>query len=287
MFYLGIDIGGTNIKVGLFNNYGRLIQSYKIPTPSNNIFYFLKLSFLEHEFDLEYCVGIGIGVPCPIKDNVILYAPNINLSVGINLEEEFQKLLNKKIKICFYNDANLAALGEYYKSNIKGIAYFITLGTGVGGALIVNGNIIEGVAGLTGEIGHIQIDAKKKKVCGCGGNKHIESYIGVKGTISRFNELSFTKVSDIKEIKNLLDKGSKEVLILLNEYVSYLQQLLDIINKVVNPDDFIFGGGLTDAFGDVILPLIKEKMPSINIRKASLGNEAGFYGAYYLLTKNK
>jgi len=286
MKIIGIDIGGTKIKFGLFIND---VLSKKIEfDTTDNIIKVLKRGINElSDNDLN---GIGIAIPAPIKGSHMFNAPNLpwsNMDILNYLKEELQFS-----NICVINDANAAALGEYYYGNKHESVVLITLGTGVGSGIVINGEVIEGTFGLGGEIGHIPLDDKFNFECGCGSYGCAETVASASGIKRIYEKLSGSYLGT-KEIFIQARDGNDFAVKTVNLYVGYIVKLCHIINYTINPEVVMLGGGVSNE-GDYLLEKVRNELysresfdssNSVKIEIASLGNNAGIYGAYYLTKK--
>ncbi len=241
-------------------------------------------------------------MPGPVKHNVIINC--VNLGWGKKkIVNEFKALINdSEIKVKAANDATIAAAGEMYKGIARGyknVALF-TIGTGVGGGIIVNNKLVEGVNGVGGELGHIPIDFKHNFKCNCGKLGCLETVASATGIINvakenlkksksnsllrRFDTFSAKKVIDYAKQGDVIAKKS------LEESMRYLAQAMAAITYTIDPEIIVIGGGVSNA-GTYIIELIEKYYyemvkPFIyhaNFEIASLGNEAGIYGCCYLV----
>lgn len=307
-YVYGVDVGGTTIKMGLFDyDDMKILDSYEIPTPTlENGSFILKTiyeSILEcnnrHGIDAKELVGIGMDVPCPIKNGYVESCANLHLD-DIDLIAEMNKYVDSHVVVAIANDATIAAYGENaslekpYKN-----AVLITLGTGVGGGIILDGDIVEGATGFGGEIGHIRVYEEKEQVCGCGSKGCLEQICGTKGI------LDFTK-EKLKENKSILDKDNltvksifdaaklndKVALSTVHRVAKHIGIAASIISMVVEPEVYIIGGGVSKA-GSFFINLIERyyrenarfSTGKIPFKLAQTGNDAGMIGSA-LLVKN-
>ncbi len=305
----GIDIGGTNIKMGLFSN-GKLISDHSISTKKINngenilkeISDFIIKHHQQNNIPLTNLKGIGFGVPGPVKNNFIIRCPNLGWESKY-LVPEFKEIFQVNLPIFVGNDADLAAYGEYNQLNIKENILFVTLGTGVGGGLIIEDKILEGSNGAAGEIGHIKVDYDNPQKCSCG-------LVGCLETVCSISGLSYLgqKLYDKKIFKTALrefelkpievfkaaKKGDELGLEIIKLYSSYLAQGIANIAITVDPNVVIIGGGISNA-GEILLNNVIEKyqevahygIKDVKFSLAKLGNKAGMYGAYYLVKNNE
>jgi len=293
---IGIDIGGTNVKIGIFTRDGILIRQSKFKTPSvesGEKILPLTWEMVKETLDSEETpAGIGIGVPGPVKAGTVYGAVNLGWKT-FDLEEAFREITGGDFPIKVANDAALAAFGEYKaRENAKSPFILLTLGTGIGGGIIIDGKILEGFTGFAGEFGHMKI-RPDGPVCGCGRRGCLESYAGLKGIRSRIMERINDKQEEALKTEDILaweKEGRKEVKEILAEAVEALGRAASIITSAFDPALLLFGGGLTEAWPD-LLPRIRERYfhyafkETIHtpLEKAKLGNEAGMRGAMEVL----
>lgn len=304
----GVDIGGTGIKVGLFDIEGNMLDKWVIATRKTDngkdvlkdAADFIKEKNLEKDFAKEQILGVGVGIPGPIKDNGdVLEIPNIGMGY-FNIEEEMSMMTGLRVK--GGNDANVAALGEQWRGSGKGFMnmVLVTLGTGVGGGVIHNGKIVAGSGGAGGEIGHLPVNLNEEEVCGCGKRGCLEQYASATGIVRLANQA--VKRSTIpsklrngnsisaKLVFDLAKQGDALALEVVDEACRYLGIALAGVAQVVDPEAFVIGGGVSKA-GDILITHIKKYyVPNVmNALKdrafliASLGNDAGIYGCARLI----
>lgn len=305
MVIFGIDIGGTSIKIGLFQDKGELIEQWQIPTSPNHLFEELVDSIREHltfhKMSIEDVFGYGIGIPGIIKNGI---ARCVNLGWdNVDIKRKFQSAIGYDAKVYVFNDANIAAYGEAaYAKLMNDSVVFVTLGTGVGGGIILNHEIVEGANGLGGEIGHMCIDSTYNFPCGCGKTGCLETVVSAKGILNlvRFYKDKFStalKITNDLTAKDVIDAAKNEdelASFVINEACHTLGRALASIAVILNPDAFIIGGGLSNA-GSFLLEAIQrnylevciEQAKDIKISLAVLKNNAGIYGACAYLIQKK
>lgn len=311
-YCFGVDVGGTAVKVGLFNEEGNLLKKWDFPTQKTkegknilkDVSHFIHDKILEEKLEQASIIGIGIGLPGPVRqDGEVLELPNLGLG-HFNIEKELRELSGFDVKAG--NDANVAALGEYWQGSGKGYSsmVLITLGTGVGGGIIVNGSIVAGSNGAAGEIGHIYVDNAKRFYCGCGKQGCLEQYASATGIVRlALAKLTATKVpSTLRELgeisaKNVFDyakKGDALALEIVDEACGFLGLALAHVAQVLDPDVFVIGGGVSKAgriiidtvskhYVDKVMDALKKK----EFQLATLGNDAGIYGGAKLILDYK
>ncbi len=250
---------------------------------------------------LKEIEGIGIGVPGAISSDGEIVVRAVNLDwEQLPLKKMIQQELD--IEACLLNDANAAALGEMWKGAARGRKnlLFVTLGTGVGGGIILNGEVLNGCHSAGGEIGHIPIRSDENRLCGCGGINCLETFASANGfVLSMRKKLDQLNVSwpaitppNIFEKVAQNDEAANEV---FDEFLTVLAQALAGIVNTIDVEEIILGGGLSEVGASLLEPL-KKKLenyifpqirPHFSVKKALLGNDAGVYGAaYYYLSKN-
>lgn len=308
-FIFGIDIGGTTVKIGLFDEIGDLKEKWEIPTDKgdsgshilSDIADSVKKKMQDENIDAEHVIGVGVGTPGPVRaDGDISVAVNLGWTKGFNINDRLSELLNG-IYVKGGNDANVAALGEMWKGG--GIGYnsivAVTLGTGVGGGIVINGKILTGSTGSGGEIGHIHVEDDETEVCNCGNQGCLEQYASATGivrlagrilgscddpSVLRSEEVSAKSVFDaVKAGDKVADKIAKK-------FGDYLGKGLSVVAGVVNPEAFVIGGGVSKA-GEVLFKYIQPVFDkyvfsgssNAKFTLAKLGNDAGMYGACKLV----
>lgn len=304
--YIGIDIGGTTIKLAFIDKAGEILEKWQIPTNTaangkfipNEIAAAILSEMAAKGIDKTDFLGIGAGVPGPVREGTVLRAVNLgwkDFPLKDLLEEQLQ------LPVTLLNDANAAALGELWKGSESDVesALFITLGTGVGGGIIVNQQIINGSNASGGEIGHIPVDALEQRQCGCGNINCLECYASANGLLQTMQNMlkqegATYEVKDTKQLFSLLHKGNGTAEKALMQTVEHLAKAIAGILNTIDPQEVIIGGGLSEA-GDSLLVPLKEAInryafPQIRnsfvFRKAALGNDAGVYGAAYQILKS-
>ncbi|MBO4897665.1 MAG: ROK family protein [Clostridia bacterium] len=311
MFYVGIDFGGTNIKAGAINENGRIICKGMIKTEKsktyretvNDIVELIKGLFKTSGLDLSEIASIGMGVPgtCDSKRGLILLAENIGYEY-VPMADEIKKYFDVPVYIT--NDANCAAYGEYSKMDDKADdVVFVTLGTGIGGGIILNGKIFEGKNGTAGEIGHIPIEKNGEK-CNCGMTGCWERYASVSALVrmtERYaqehpgsgvaKKIEFDGAVSGKTAFSLAKEGDEGGRVIVSEWIKNLSQGIITVINMLQPEYIIIGGGISRE-GDYILnPLLEEIKKDTyynsienktKIITAKLFNDAGFVGAALL-----
>ena len=299
----GIDVGGTTIKCGLFETKGNLIEKWEIVTRTENggenilpdIAATVDAKLKLRGIDKKDVAGIGIGVPGPVRGGKVPVA--VNLHWG---ETDIVKQLGKLsgLKVAAGNDANVAALGEQWRGGGEGRSNMImvTLGTGVGGGIIVDGKIVEGAHGAGGEIGHIHVDDNITEPCNCGNHGCLEQVASATGLVriakeelaANPEEESILRSDEVtaKAIFDALKSGDGMAERIVNRCARYLGTAIGGIACVTDPEVIVIGGGVSKA-GDVLIDVIGRYYRNMAfsacqvtpIVLAKLGNDAGIYGA--------
>lgn len=308
-YAFGVDIGGTTVKMGIFETNGDLLSMWEIPTRTEqNGKYILQDIAGAVEKKLEEkgiskldVEGIGMGVPGPVgPDGTVLKC--VNLGWGIfNVENALEQITGLKVKAG--NDANVAALGEMWQGGGKGCKdmVMVTLGTGVGGGIIINEHILAGINGAAGEIGHLPMRDDETETCGCGKKGCLEQYASATGIVRITREyleknpkikttLSVTNGFTAKNIFDAAKNGDKAALTMVDEVGCMLGKALASIACTVNPEAFVIGGGMANA-GNILLDAIKKyytqyafhAVCETTFKRAELGNNAGIYGGVRLV----
>lgn len=310
-YVVGVDVGGTTVKLGFFDTEGVFLDKWEIPTRVEeegshilpDVAESIKKKLEEKRILFEDVAGVGIGAPGPIDSNGVVYkAVNLGWNV-FSIKEKLEEHL--KLPVMAGNDANVAALGEMWKGGGLGSRnlVMVTLGTGVGGGIIVNGRILTGFTGAGGEIGHIHVEDQEAEVCGCGNKGCLEQYASATGitrlanrklkesgmdSMLRNGKISARTVFDAVKAKDALAMEVAE------EFGRYLGNGLAGVACVVNPEVIVIGGGVSNA-GEILIDYIRpyyEKSVfhgsrSVKFSLATLGNDAGIYGAAKLVLDSR
>ncbi|GAA0797190.1 ROK family protein [Clostridium sp. AF19-22AC] len=306
-YCFGVDIGGTTVKLGLFEETGEILDKWEIKTHTEeegkailpDIAQTILAKLEEKQIHKEDVLGAGVGVPAPVTEDGIV---NGSANLGWNYKEvkkEMEELTGLRAEI--NNDANVAALGEMWKGGGAGQKNMImvTLGTGVGGGVIIAGRVVTGAHGAGGEIGHICVNYDETEVCGCGKRGCLEQYTSATGIVRLAkrkleNETRDTMlVRDTVTAKDVFDAVKAGDLVaaeVAEEFGIYLGRALANLAAVTDPAVFVIGGGVSKA-GEVLIPYIeKPYMESalfankeVKFTLATLGNDAGICGAAKLV----
>ena len=306
-YVFGVDVGGTTVKMGLFTVEGELLDKWEIKTRTEDggknvlpdIADSIKEVIESKKLAKEDVEGVGIGVPGPVKeDGTVLKCVNLGWGI-LNVEDELEKLIGYPVKAG--NDANVAALGEMWQGGGKGHSnlVMVTLGTGVGGGIILNGKMLFGVNGAGGEIGHIHVTDSVDKPCNCGNTGCLEQVASATGVVYLANKKlascdtpSVLRDGEVsaKSVFDAVKAGDAVAQEIAEEFGRYLGLACANIAGVVDPQVFVIGGGVSKA-GKILFDYIekyykKYAFPSCKDAKfalATLGNDAGIYGAAKLM----
>lgn len=306
-YLIGVDVGGTSIKIGQFNLEGVLIEKWDIPTNKanhgDNIIRDIAASLMS-KLDPNTIDGVGIGVPGPVTNGLVLNGVNIGWKTKNVSEEFYQYFPYRNIHIRVSNDANVACAGEVYQGSGKGYkdVVMFTLGTGVGGGILIDGKIVDGKNGYGGELGHMPIDRIHDIQCNCGKKGCLETVTSATGIVtlakiklSESNRNSQLRQHDTFSAKRVFDyakQGDEIALEVIEEAADYLAYAISIVTYVLNPELFIIGGGVSNAGDFLVEKILKHYQKYVasflsdqKIVIASLGNDAGIYGAASMVKK--
>lgn len=312
--YIGIDLGGTNIKAGLVDDNFKIINSASIPTGARRHYTEIIKDMADLSikvtkdagYDIKkdvLSIGIGSSGTCDNKNGILIYTCNINFE-NVPMRAEMNKYINLPIYI--ENDANVAALGEYMVLGDDKVEDFvaITLGTGVGGGVIINKKLYSGFNGAAVEIGHFQVMVDGGAACNCGRTGCWEVYGSVTGLIrltkeaiknnpesmmAKFIDGDFKKVSGRTSF-DCARKGDMVAKQVVDKYIHYVAEGIVSVINIFQPEILVIGGAISKE-GDYLLSPIKEwvkkfsysrSVPQTEIRIAKLGNDAGIIGAAML-----
>ena len=303
----GVDLGGTTVKLAFFNDEGTMLNKWEIPTVTveggSHILPDIAASIRAHLDKVGVAdsdvLGVGIGVPGPVNGKGVVNKC-VNLGWGVfNIHEELGKLTGFPVKAG--NDANVAALGEYWKGGGQGCEnmIFATLGTGVGGGIVVDGKLVHGVHGAGGEIGHLVLNRDETEPCGCGKCGCVEQYCSATGIV-RMAEKHLAATNEASSLRDIFPLTCKDVFDhaaagdavasdILEKVYAYLGEFLADLCAVLDPEAVVLGGGVSKAG----LPLLDgarryfdkyafHGTKGVRFELASLGNDAGAYGAFKL-----
>ena len=307
-YYIGIDVGGTSVKEGLFDEDGNPLAKASVPTPPivdaagfAAVTEAIDQVVAKAQIPRAFVAGIGLAVPCPIpasgdakvKANIAINLPELRVAIQEHCPDAVVK---------YENDANAAAMGEAWLGSAKGVqnVVMVTIGTGVGGGVIVNGDVVSGVVGAGGEIGHITVNRHETATCGCGKHGCLEQYSSATGVVRCMKKLldenpdtpCTLRGTDFaaKDVFDAARAGDALAAREVDEMTDTLGMALASIASTTDPEMFMVGGGVARA-GDVLFNPLREHFKTYAfsscretpIVAATLGNDAGIYGAVRLI----
>lgn len=307
-YAFGVDIGGTTCKIGFFETSGKLLDKWEIKTNTENhgesilsdVAKAADNKLAQEGISKDEVQGIGVGVPGPVNSEGVVERC-VNLGWGtVDVEAELGSLTSLMVRAG--NDANVAALGEMWQGGAKGCkdVVMVTLGTGVGGGIIVNGKVVAGFNGAGGEIGHITVNHDEIEACNCGQYGCLEQYTSATGIVrvakrklaKSTDETSLRKFEPLtaKDVFDEAKAGDEIALGLVDEVCGILGATLSNIACVVNPEIIVIGGGVSKA-GDILIESIQKhyietaflSCRDTKFALAGLGNDAGMYGCVQML----
>lgn len=306
-YVFGIDLGGTSIKLGLFKLDGTLLNKWEIPTRPENggehilpdIAASVSAKLTELAIEPSQVVGAGLGVPgAVLEDRYVKPCVNLN-GWGGDVAGQLSELCGFPVKAV--NDANAAALGEMWQGGGKGCdnVVFVTIGTGVGGGIIVGGKLLTGVHGSAGEIGHLKVRTYESDPCGCGKHGCLEQYASATGIVREANRrltalstpsiLRNVETVTAKDVFDCAKQGDALALDVVKLFGDTLGRAMANVSCVCDPEVFVIGGGVSAA-GQIILDAVQgafrqHAFPAAEETRfelAVLGNDAGIYGCAQL-----
>lgn len=307
-YAIGVDIGGTTVKLGLFDKDGCVLEKWEIPTVKDNngsrilpdIAASIQKRLASMNIEKGDIQGVGVGAPGPVDAEGTVYkAVNLGWDV-FNIPKVLNGYLDLPVKAA--NDANVAAFGEMWQGGGKGHMNMVavTLGTGVGGGIIVGGNILTGATGAGGEIGHIHIEDNEPEACGCQNHGCLEQYASATGVVrlakrrlqqdQQPSVLREQQKLSAKAVWDAVKVGDPVAIQVAEQFGEYLGKGLAAVAAVANPEVFVIGGGVSRA-GEILFEYIRpayEKYAFHGCRNAefalaTLGNDAGIFGAAGLI----
>ncbi|MCC8046332.1 MAG: ROK family glucokinase [Clostridiales bacterium] len=307
-YCFGIDVGGTTIKCGLFDTDGKVFDKWEIPTRMEengsrilpDVAETVLAKITEKKIEKSDVIGVGIGIPGPVNEaGEVPVAVNLHWGY-VHIVKELGELTGLKVKAG--NDANVAALGELWQGGGAGFQNMImvTLGTGVGGGIILGGKILAGAHGAAGEIGHAHVEDDMEEACNCGNHGCLEQLASATGianlakkVLGASDEPSLMRKAKNVSAKTVFDavkEGDELAIRVATEFGDYLGKALAVFSAVVDPEIIVIGGGVSKA-GPVLLdyvtgPFRENCFPPCRDTRfalATLGNDAGIYGAAKML----
>ena len=304
----GVDIGGTTVKIAWFDENGQKLRAWEIPTVRENngrqilpdIAVALKNFLAEQNVAPSDVIGVGVGVPGPVDSKGVV---SICVNLGwenVDVCKELSQLVGLPVKAG--NDANVAAMGEYWQGSGREYSSMVmaTLGTGVGGGIVIEGNLLHGTHGCGGELGHMVLNRDETEVCGCGNRGCVEQYCSATGLVRLATRRlaedaapSVLRQLEKMEAKDVFDAGKQGDTVaneILERYYNCLGEFFANLCVVVDPEVIVLGGGVCKA-GQVLLDGICRGferfcfpgVKGVKFAVAQLGNDAGAYGAFKLV----
>ncbi len=304
----GVDVGGTTVKIGFFETTGKMLDKWEIKTNTDDngkeilpdIAQAIDNKLAQESISKSEVEGIGIGVPGPVRtDGVVNICVNLGWGI-INVAEELGRMTGLKVKVG--NDANVAALGEMWQGGGKGCkdVLMVTLGTGVGGGLIVDGKIVAGFHGAGGEIGHITVNNDELEPCNCGQYGCLEQYASATGIV-RMAKRKLAKTGKETSLRKYPELTAKDIFDEAKAGDAVAGQLVDHLGEILgsalsnmacvaNPEVIVIGGGVSKA-GQILIDTIRQHFietafhacRDTRFALATLGNDAGMYGCMKLI----
>ena len=304
----GVDLGGTTVKIAWFDKNGTMLQKWEIPTRTEDsgshilpdIAASIQAFLQQEKVERENVIGVGIGVPGPVSHEGVVNKC-INLGWGVfNICQTLSQLTGLPVKAG--NDATVAALGECWMGGGKGCRnmFFATLGTGVGGGIVTEGQVVHGAHGAGAEVGHMVLNRTETEPCNCGKYGCVEQYCSATGVVrlAKRHLAATESDSSLRKLENITCKdvfdagkaGDTQALQVLDQFYRYLGEFLANVACVVNPEVIVLGGGVSKA-GQPLLDGAKKYFDryvfhaarNTRFELAQLGNDAGAYGAFKLI----
>lgn len=309
-YAFGVDIGGTTVKIGFFTTEGNFLDHWEIPTRKEgdgemilpDIARAITKKLYEKDLSLNDLEGVGVGVPGPVlADGVVNKCVNLGWGI-LDVKGQLSSLLSG-VPVEVGNDANVAALGEQWNGGGKGHpnVVMVTLGTGVGGGIILGGKILAGAHGAAGEIGHMKVRENEPETCGCGKHGCLEQYGSATGVVRlakralAANPAMDTPLRSLdpltaKDVFDYAKRGDEVSLAIVEDVGKMLGEAIAHITCVIDPDVVVIGGGVSKA-GQILLDAVhKYYTPAAfhasrqsDFKLAVLGNDAGMYGAVRMI----
>ena len=310
-YCFGVDIGGTTVKMGIFEAEGKNIDKWEITTHTEeegirilpDIAESVKAKMEEHGIVKDDIIGVGVGVPAPVTAEGVV---NGTANLGWKYKEVTKELAElTHLPVVVGNDANVAALGEMWQGGGKGRKnmVMITLGTGVGSGFIVNGKLIVGEHGAGGEGGHVTVDYEETDCCGCGKKGCLEQYASATGVVrlAKKKLMATDKTTVLnaetvtaKDVWDAVKAGDEVAMEVAEMFGNYLARGLSIMATISDPAIFVIGGGVSKA-GEILLSYVEKNYremaffanKNVEFALAALGNDAGIIGAAKLALDNQ
>lgn len=303
--YVGLDVGGTTVKQGVFSPEGEMLGSLSVPTPPlvDGAGYLAVTNGLDQlvksvDATIEEVLGIGLAVPCPVPaEGLPKFVANMKLDL-IGMQNALEAHCPNAV-VRYVNDANAAAMGEVWRGGAQGLSscVMVTLGTGVGGGVVIDGKVCAGAFGAGGEIGHITVMDDEDEACGCGRHGCLEQYASAKGVVRLYRQecvkrgqaaVELSGPTDTLSLFGAWQAGDEAARAAVSTMCDRLGFALAMISCVVDPERYVIGGGVAGAlplFGDELRERYAHyalaSSAETPIVAAQLGNDAGSYGAAY------
>ncbi len=287
---LGVDVGGTAIKAGAVDRRGRIVAKREVATPQfgpASIMLTVRILARELQEEAGRAKAIGVGWPTPLdpERGIVLFDNKLR-SAGVNIARMAAKATG--LPACIENDANAAALAEYLYGAAKGAGsvVLLTLGTGVGGGIVLGGEVWHGRDGAAGEVGHVKVHPGGRKCLFCGRHGCLEAYAGAQAILGRYRAAG-KKAEGMKDVVDAARRGERLAVTIVSEMAEMIGMAVADLANVLNPEIVVIGGGVARA-GDILFRPIREAvareaLPNISkglrIVPAKLGNDAGLLGA--------
>lgn len=306
-YCFGVDIGGTTVKMGLFERTGAILEKWEIVTKTEDegkaVLPDIAESIAEkinaHHLEKDDVIGIGIGVPAPVTEAGVVNG-SANIGWGYkDVKKEMEEMTGLPTEVG--NDANVAALGEMWQGGGEGETNLImvTLGTGVGGGVIIGGKVVVGTHGAGGEIGHLCVNYEETESCGCGSKGCLEQYASATGIVRLARKKLEAGAGETvlcaesvtaKDVFDAVKAGDKTAQEIAEEFGRYLGYALANLAVVADPAVVVIGGGVSKA-GEVLIPYIQKPFleraffanQGVEFKLATLGNDAGICGSAKLI----
>ncbi|MCR4842891.1 MAG: ROK family protein [Eubacterium sp.] len=294
-YAVGVDVGGTSVKMGLVSESGDIRTTHSFPTDLSDgganiipdVAGEVASLLIKEGITREMTAGVGIGVPGPVTSDGTVNRC-VNLGWGrINIKEELEKRLERAFPVFAANDANAATLGEVWLGAGRGCgnACLITVGTGIGAGMVCEGRMIYGAFGASGELGHITYKPGESRLCTCGKRGCVEQYASATGIMHMAKEAGLSCAGDVKEIYDAARNGNPDALRVTRNAADALGFAMSCASAAADPEVFIIGGGVSGA-GAILMEQLEESFSryvfhasrDARIVLAALGNDAGIYG---------
>ncbi|QQE79467.1 ROK family protein [Alicyclobacillus sp. SO9] len=309
-YFFGVDIGGTSVKTALVTDTGEIKYKQKVDTHANRgfedmaarLYDTLLHSCSQVSIDVSQVEGVGVGVPAFLDDNQSVIIEAVNLGwTNVPLKQHFSSVFG--LPVVVENDANVASLGESWLGAGRDSANVLcaTIGTGVGGGVVINGKLIRGVTGMAGEVGHLVVK-RDGPLCNCGNRGCLETLASATAIVRRakeFRELGRipqeTELAGAESVFRLASDGNAAAQEVVDEAADWLGYGLALAATVTNPGKIVVGGGVSYA-GNVLLNPVRKAFAQFSLSRvnegtdivlAELGNDAGVIGAARLAIQSR